>query len=54
MTHKFEYNYTLQQMIERGVNIEEDTKIIHSDLKNNYTYEFEKVAGYSVRDVCPI
>ena len=54
MTHKFEYNYTLQQMIERGVNIEEDTKIIHSDIKNNYTYEFEKVAGYSVRDVCPI
>ncbi len=54
MTHKFEYNYTLQQMIERGVEIEEGMKIIHSDVKSNYTYEFEKVADYSVRDVCPI
>ena len=54
MTHKFEYNYTLQQMIERGMKIEEGTKIIHSDIKNNYTYEFEKVANYSVMDICPL
>ncbi|WP_431026735.1 Piwi domain-containing protein [Lysinibacillus sp. LZ02] len=54
MTHKFEYNYTLQQMIERGIVLEEGMKIIHSDIKNNYTYEFEKVADYSVKDICLI
>lgn len=53
MTHKFEYDYTLQQMIERGILLEEGMKIIHSHLKSNYTYEFEKVADYSVYDVCP-
>lgn len=37
------FERTLQQMIERGVNIEQDMKIIHSDIKNNYTYEFEKL-----------
>lgn len=54
MTHKFEYNYTLQQLIERGEALEEGMKIIHSSPQNNFTYEFEKIANYSVQDTCPL
>lgn len=52
LTHKFEYNYTLQQMIERGEIINPGLKVVHSDVRNNYTYEVEQVAPYSVMETC--
>lgn len=54
LTHKFEYNYTLQQLIERGETLKAGMKIIHSNPHNNFTYEFEKIADYFVQDTCPI
>ncbi|WP_100402176.1 Piwi domain-containing protein [Bacillus sp. FJAT-42315] len=53
LTHKFEYEHTLQQMIERGEVIEPGLKVLHSDIRNNYTYEVEQIAPYSVMEYCP-
>lgn len=53
LTHKFEYNYTLQQMIDRGETIHPGLKVVHSDIWNNYTYEVEQIAPYSVMETCP-
>ncbi|OXS79407.1 Piwi domain-containing protein [Domibacillus enclensis] len=53
MTHKFEYEVTLQQMLEQGEVVEEGLKVVHSDVWNNYTYEVEQIAPYSVMDMCP-
>lgn len=54
MTHKFEYSFTLQQMIEQGNTPSEGMKIIHSDPTTNFTYEFDRIADYSVMDICPL
>lgn len=53
MTHKFEYEVTLLQMLEQGEAVEEGLKVVHSDVWNNYTYEVEQIAPYSVMDMCP-
>ncbi|MER2192206.1 MAG: Piwi domain-containing protein [Solibacillus sp.] len=53
LTHKFEYNYTLQQMLERGQGLQAGMRVVHSRQLTNGTYTLERLTDYGVRDVCP-
>lgn len=50
LTHKFEYKYTVQQLLERHIALKRGMKVIHGQ----YTYDFEQLADYSVMDECPL